>query len=289
MTSNSWKIDTTSKVLILLALSCCALIFSNGAATYNLKSKILSPAVQLLWPHQTTVEKLPISQNTISYRANNSYGLTRSECDYFLRHSMSQPEPLMVAKDKQTLYNYLEKVKKSHPNMVYAEWGSGGSTYAALKYASYVISIENHKEWCDKMTNDKIIQCSIVVGKMQYICAVGGKTGTFGVPVDMENYHPEKYINALQTSGYEPDFVFIDGRFRVATASVSTKQSKKNSILMIHDYYNRKHYWDIEKYFTKEPNYQRKGKAVMGVFIKRPVINKTTLDMDIEKFSKIPK
>ena len=131
---------------------------------------------------------------------------------------MSQPEPLMVAKDKQTLYNYLEKVKKSHPNMVYAEWGSGGSTYAALKYASYVISIENHKEWCDKMTNDKIIQCSIVVGKMQYICAVGGKTGTFGVPVDMENYHPEKYINALQTSGYEPDFVFIDGRFRVATA-----------------------------------------------------------------------
>ena len=66
------------------------------------------------------------------------------------------------------------------------------------------------------------------------------------------------------------------------------KKSTDDSTLLIHDYYDRRYYWDLEKYFTKEESYTRNGSAVMGVFKEKTNIDKKTFEKDFEKFSKKP-
>ena len=151
---------------------------------------------------------------------DHKFGLEKSECEEFLqRHkSSNQHRPMMIPVDINTFHHFLGKVKQSEPNMLYVEWGSGGSTYVALQYASHVISFENDNDWCKVMTRDKFIQCNVVVGNLQFICPDGGKTVGFGIPANATSYNSLPYIEALQIHNYEPDFVFIDGRFRVASA-----------------------------------------------------------------------
>ena len=171
--------------------------------------KILNPALQTFCSDQAAPDvKSPVTL----------YGYTKNECEEFLQTHTPQREPIMNSIDKDTFLSYLKKVKQNNPDMVYVEWGSGGSTYIAVQYAKFVISIENHDEWCVKMTTDKYIQCNIILGKLLFVCAYGGETRFIGFPAHKETYNSTIYITALENFNYNPDFVLIDGRFRVATA-----------------------------------------------------------------------
>ena len=100
-----------------------------------------------------------------------------------------------------------------------------------------------------------MFQCAILDGQLVFACANAGKTRMWGKPADLDNYSQDVYIDALTKFDFKPDFVFVDGRFRVATALKSIESSKDDSVLLIHDYQNRKEYWDLETFFDVRSDY----------------------------------
>ena len=109
--------------------------------------------------------------------------------------------------------------KRASTSMTYLEWGCGGSTFVALRYADHVVSIENSQAWCDKIMNTDIAQCNVLLGRLHFICVNAGQTkDRTALPLDPVNYNYSLYTNVMDHFEYSPDFVFIDGRLRVATA-----------------------------------------------------------------------
>ena len=120
------------------------------------------------------------------------------------------------------------------------EWGCGGSTFAAIKIATEVVSVESSKTWCNKVLNNMFSQCAIFLGKLHFICVDAGETSSHtAVPLNLTSYNYSLYTNVMDHFSYSPDLVFIDGRLRVATAMASYNFSKADSIMLVHDYYDR--------------------------------------------------
>ena len=103
--------------------------------------------------------------------------------------------------------------------MTYLEWGCGGSTFAALRYADHVVSIENSKAWCDKVVETEVAQCNILLGRLHFLCVNAGETSDeYARPLSPKNYTFSLYRDVMDHFDYSADFVFIDGRLRLATA-----------------------------------------------------------------------
>ena len=132
-----------------------------------------------------------------------------------------------------------------------------------------------------------MFQCAILSGQMVFACANAGPTEMWGQPANLDNYSQDVYIDALTKFDFKPDFVFVDGRFRVATALKSIESSKNDSVLLIHDYHNRERYWDLETFFDVRTDYV-KGGSVMGVFKKKQNIDQTQLESHIKKYTNNP-
>ncbi len=218
--------------------------------------------------------------------------LTREKClSAEVRRQQHRGEPLMRDFDKKTFRHFLSKSGEgAWPCMTYVEWGSGGSTFWALEYAQRVVSVENHVQWCTLMLKDPFIQCSILRGQLVFVCANAGPTKHFGYPVNRATYKPEIYLDALEDFDISPDFILIDGRFRVAAAMNSMKWSKPNSVLMIHDYLDRKkwNYWDIEMFFDRIP-IKAPQSAVFGAFRKKRTFSQSQFELSWQGFIKDPR
>ncbi|XP_075249780.1 uncharacterized protein LOC142342364 [Convolutriloba macropyga] len=214
--------------------------------------------------------------------------ITRKSCLDILRHSSEPYKPWMPMKgDKETFTAYLQSTKKLHNPMSYLEWGCGGSTFVALKYADQVVSIENSETWCNRVVHTDIAQCSILMGKLHFICVNAGKTtDRTGLPLDTTTYNYSLYTNIMDHFKYSPDFVFIDGRLRMATALASLKISKVNSITLVHDYYDRPGlFQDLERFFTSDENYERREKQTMAVFRRRKIIDQNEWNIAWQKYN----
>lgn len=145
------------------------------------------------------------------------------------------------------------------PHMRVLEWGSGGSTLVIAPMVKRLISIEHHEGWFQKMK--PLVPVNVRL---------------FFVPPDQEP-GPEyddgtlndfaEYVNSplnyLRLHEYPPfDVIFIDGRARVACASVCKLLGHKDTLVFIHDYNHPEEKWRRPEYYEAEKYLER----IDGVF-----------------------
>ena len=125
---------------------------------------------------------------------------------------------------------------------IYFEFGSGGSTNIASYYQLKVYSVESDIKWHEKLKRNGVIANYITINLNTY---------SFGYPGNNTNINDwKKYIQAYKKE-YNADIIFIDGRFRVACALDIFSKIRNDTLVLIHDYEQRKEYHILEKYYIK--------------------------------------
>ena len=93
-------------------------------------------------------------------------------------------ETLNTDSERKCLYKYL---KNSHK---YLEFGSGGSTFDAIKLMKgenkVIYSVEGSEEWCEHLKKWELIRDSIKTGKLRLMYMNIGLTGNWSVPVEKD-------------------------------------------------------------------------------------------------------
>lgn len=108
------------------------------------------------------------------------------------------------------------------------EYGSGQSTIEIAEKCNEIVSIEHQEEWYNKNAPSKPSNCEILLRKPTLHYVEGGHCGTYDEFKD--------YIEApLAKAPF--DVIFIDGRARVACASICGKLGHKDTIVFIHDFH----------------------------------------------------
>ena len=92
----------------------------------------------------------------------------------------------------------------------------------------------------------------------------------------------EKYIQSYKKE-YNADIILIDGRFRVACGLDIFNKIRNDTIVLIHDYINRKSYHILEDYYLKLEIWD-----TLVAFIKRPNVNFIPKEI-YNKYIKIPR
>ena len=153
---------------------------------------------------------------------------------------------------------------------VYFELGSGGSTNIASYYKVKTFSVESDTNWHQKLKINKI--------NANYITA--GYYGNPGKETNVEIW--KKYIQSYKKE-YNTDIILIDGRFRVACGLDIINKIRNDTIVLIHDYINRKSYHILEEYYLKLETWD-----TLVAFIKRPNVNFIPIEI-YNKYLKIPR
>jgi hypothetical protein len=165
------------------------------------------------------------------------------------------------------------------------EYGSGGSTlYAAnIKQVKKIISVDTSQEWVVKVCNSiSSIETEVFID----YCDVG-PVGDWGVPINREKsadfwqymVRPWQIANA---NNLVPDAILIDGRFRVASFLYSLLSARIGTVIMFDDYFDREHYFVVEKYCKLCEKHGR-----MGVFYVDKNYSLTQLVSTITEYSTV--
>ena len=128
---------------------------------------------------------------------------------------------------------------------IYAEYGCGLSTLYSTNIAKKrTISVDTDINWVQKI-KDNLLESNII--DIHYIDI--GPTGNWGMPQSYSKRNNFKnYLNIIWSNNDKPDFVLIDGRFRIASFLTSLKFAEKNTIICFDDYVNRKIYNIVEEF-----------------------------------------
>jgi hypothetical protein len=130
----------------------------------------------------------------------------------------------------------------------YLEYGSGGSTILADRLGVRTVSVESDRFYAKAVRKSLAPESSV-----QLVVADIGPTRDLGRPLFRRPEHWKRYVRApFCCFGQDfPDFILIDGRFRVACALEVARRAHLNrstSLLMVDDYDARPHYHILEKY-----------------------------------------
>lgn len=127
---------------------------------------------------------------------------------------------------------------------IYGEYGCGLSTEYVLKNYSFPIySVDSSKIWVNKFDKYQ--------GKKNFkINSIElGEIGDWGYPI---NYKYRKnfknYFNYIWEQKNKPNFILIDGRFRVACFFTTLLKADVGTKIVFDDYPHRKHYHIVEEF-----------------------------------------
>ena len=126
---------------------------------------------------------------------------------------------------------------------IFFETGSGCSSIIANYYAKKVISIEGSKIWYEK---------GIKKGLSNSLIFKDLKSDDNNWSVPGKNSKIKDWKNYFQSykKEYNADVIFIDGRFKVATAMDVFNKIKDDTIILIHEYKSRPSYFVLEEYYN---------------------------------------
>jgi len=187
---------------------------------------------------------------------------------------------------EQELVNFFDHRIES--NMALLEYGSGGSTFFLADRALSICTVENQKYFArllEKELNDRKIE------NVDIYVPQNGITGQGGIPMFRKNSFFArklgiKYANIpFEDTNFDKkfNFVFIDGRFRLACAmTVILKNIIPEYTMIIDDYFvNELPYEKIESYLSKP---KKVGRA--AVFeITRSSLNKIPSNAEISQIA----
>lgn len=199
-------------------------------------------------------------------------------------------EPHMFPREKQLLFSLLDNAT------YYQEFGSGGSTVAALKRKNIkkVHTVESAKRWINKLSRRNDISAAISSGRLKLVHADIGPTADWGYPKN--DAHREKWPDysgkaAEQHQWLEDpvhfDLVFVDGRFRVACLLKALQRvpeaQRGNVKFAMHDYTDRlDKYQAVEKFVKRVHEVKR-----LVVFQPLASIDEDELQAFIEEYQYI--
>jgi hypothetical protein len=112
------------------------------------------------------------------------------------------------------------------------EYGSGISTNEIAKKCKTILSIEHQEEWYNKLKNQLLPNCEIILKKPDLPYTEGFYCGTYD--------EFKSYIEAPLNKG-PFDIILIDGRARVSCASIAKLISHENTIIFIHDFHREEY------------------------------------------------
>lgn len=132
-----------------------------------------------------------------------------------------------------TVHNQAEAdflMNQLEPHHRVLEWGSGGSTAEIAVKVKSLLSIEHNLHWFEKSKNTLPDNVQYVLKPAQQE-PEGGDDGTYE---QFRSYIDRAKEDAQQNGPF--DVIFIDGRARVACASICAQIGHKNTMVFIHDY-----------------------------------------------------
>jgi len=132
--------------------------------------------------------------------------------------------------------------QKAVASVSYAEFGTGESTVFMAGYSRATIrSIETDRTWVERVRKS----CPRPV---ELIHVDLGPTSSWGRPAGYtHSAHFDDYFSAAFAGGYSPDFILIDGRFRVACFLKSLLLAEPGTTIVVDDYVNRGQYHIVEE------------------------------------------
>lgn len=162
--------------------------------------------------------------------------------------------PLFMTLNEQILFSsYLSESK------IYYEYGTGGSTLYAcsLSHLHHILSIESDQNYLQDLINSSnCLQENMKTQRFLPVYANIGPTQAFGYPITNEqvnphfwSIYPESIVKLVKLYQHIPDFVLIDGRFRVASALMTLLVLPYHGLIAVHDFFPRKQYYSILKYY----------------------------------------
>ena len=146
---------------------------------------------------------------------------------------------------------------------VMLEWGSGGSTTEFPKYVKKYYSIEHDPEWfsnVQKETPDNVDYYLVELDK----------------PLTDPTQKPQiqTYLDFVDTLKVEKfDKVLIDGRGRGWCAEKVLPYLKEDSIVFIHDYWQRPQYYIVEKWYDII-DHIKSGQSIVALKPKKEVLDR---------------
>jgi hypothetical protein len=145
----------------------------------------------------------------------------------------------MSANETALLYRCLEGIN------CYFEFGSGGSTAAAALRAQKVISVESDARWHRELRERMGVAPNVVWYTVDLKVRLNGwgHPGSDSPKSDWPNY-THAYNSSMQA-----DVILIDGRFRVACGLCVFSEIGTNTLVVIHDFVPRPHYWVLLKWY----------------------------------------
>ena len=153
--------------------------------------------------------------------------------------------PWLSKNDMEMFYKYLDKIQ------VYFEYGSGGSTYQAniRNNIRKIYSVESDIRWHNNLKNivksDKI---QYIYNEMDTRPYKWGYPGPNATIAQKKNYS-DHIKNLTKEEQDNIDFVFIDGRFRVACCLKCFDIINDNCLICFDDFLDRPFYHIVLDYY----------------------------------------
>lgn len=151
----------------------------------------------------------------------------------------------------------------------YVEFGSGGSTVYASRLGVKTISVENDKFYA-RAVSQKLYGKTVT-----QVVANMGITREWGMPLFPRVCNARRYVMAPWDTECFPDFILVDGRYRVACALESARRAhacNASAILMFDDYSMRPYYHIVEEYLGSPQLVGRAAIFQIGAQIVPPAV-----------------
>lgn len=139
----------------------------------------------------------------------------------------------MKNKEIQTIRKYLDR------DDIMLEWGSGGSTWYFPLFVKEYHSIEHQEKWYKKVSNNILHNTTL------YLQEANKKTNRCKNRSEYKDYIEK--VHDLNIKKF--DKVLIDGRGRKYCAKEVLPYLQDDSLVFIHDFWNRKRYHSVLKYY----------------------------------------
>lgn len=123
------------------------------------------------------------------------------------------------------------------------EFGCGGTTILFLENdVGALDSVESDKAWAARVCGDPDAAIALRSGRFRMHRVDIGRTKAWGYPADdAAKARWPRYPGTIWRNLQSPavDFMFIDGRFRVACALVALLQARPPALIAVHDFWSR--------------------------------------------------
>lgn len=203
------------------------------------------------------------------------------------------PSVDMTPAEESLLRKYFAKASN------YLEFGSGGSTIAAVQYPNLksIQVVENDPEWVRALHKNQDIQAAEGSGRLRFHVRDIGPILKFGYGYPVATGHDEgfpvvqdeelrrkfaSYWDIKDLTLENLDFVLVDGRFRVNCFLNVLKHAGADTHIAIHDYF-RPNYHVIENFAEKVESV-----GFLSIFKARANIDQAHLDEVMSDYAVAP-